>query len=154
MRMWTTKTFSFLRGLNKEQIDMKTHYIYFSLLYFFAISTVFAQQQTSKTSSATAQRLKALTEQQKQLLAERREIIKTFRTEFKASLSEQQKALLKNDSMDKKERRKTFFMSLDDEQKEMYKLMRDGVHKSRGAYRKSLSKTQKRSILKKRKHKQ
>lgn len=132
---------------------MKAHQFFLTLLFSSAISTLFAQDSTTETMSSTVVRLNALSEQQQLLLEQRREIIKTLRAEFKASLSEEQHALLKNDSMDKKERRKAFFMSLNDQQKELYKMMRDGVHQSRGAYRKSLSKRQKRSLLKRRKQK-
>lgn len=127
------------------------------LLPYFVFSMVLSFAQTSTIDSlresSALSRLRELTEQQKALLQERREIIKQLKAEFKASLTEVQKQLLENDSMDKPMRRKAFYESLTDGQKAIYRAMRKGVDASRGVYRKSLSKDQKHKIMKRRKHK-
>ena len=86
-------------------------------------------------------------------MKERREIIKSLRADFKASLNETQSAILKNDSMDKRQRRKAFVESLTEEQRALYRAMREEVHQSRGDYHKSLSEDQKRKIKQRHKHK-
>ena len=54
--------------------------------------------------------------------------------------------------MEKRERRKAFVASLTEAQRSLYRVMREGVHQSRGAYHKSLSKDQKEKIKKRHKH--
>lgn len=123
----------------------------------FILSFVFFNLMTingyGQGTDAKVDRLNDLTKQQKILLEERREIIKSLRNDFKASLSDAQKALLANDSMNKRQRREEFILSLDEDQKIIYRAMREGVREAKGAYRKSLSKDQKHKIMKRRGHK-
>jgi hypothetical protein len=121
------------------------------LLLFFALYV--KAQETTIENSPKLERLESLSQEQKALLKERREIIKSLRADFKASLTEAQSAILKNDSMEKRERRKAFVASLTEAQRSLYRVMREGVHQSRGAYHKSLSKDQKDKIKKRHKHK-
>ena len=88
-------------------------------------------QESSQTNNPRLERLESLSQEQKALLKEQREIIKSLRADFKASLSETQRAILKNDSMDKRQRRKDFIESLTEEQRKLYRAMQDWVHQSR-----------------------
>ena len=129
---------------------LKTPFLAF-LLLIFSLNGI--GQETSSTTNPKLERLESLSQEQKALLKERREIIKSLRADFKASLSESQSAILKNDSMDKHERRKTFLESLTEEQRTLYRAMKEGVRHSRGAYLKSLSEDQKEKIKKRHQHK-
>ena len=113
-------------------------------IFLLAFSLNSIAQESNQATNPKLERLESLSQEQKALLKERREIIKSLRADFKASLSETQSAILKNDSMDKHQRRKAFVESLTEEQRALYRVMRDGVHQSRGAYHKSLSEDQKR----------
>ena len=99
-----------------------THIYFFLILWIqlFFVTPVFAQPTT--TSTSTIDRLTQLSEQQKEILKERKAIIKDLRESFKASLTDEQKALLRNDSMPRKERRSTFVKSLTEEQKPFTRL--------------------------------
>ena len=113
-----------------------THIYFFLILWvqLFFVTPVFAQPTT--TSTSTIARLTQLSEQQKEILIERKAIIKYLRESFKASLTEEQKALLRNDSMPRKERRSTFVKSLTEEQKAVYKALHQGVNRSKGEFHK------------------
>ena len=140
------KTFISLNGLNNKPLKMKILNTPFLSLLLFVFSFNGIAQESNLTPNARLERLESLSQEQKVLLKERREIIKSLREDFKASLSETQSAILKNDSMDKRQRRKAFVESLTEEQRSLYRAMREGVHQSRGAYHKSLSEDQKRKI--------
>ena len=131
---------------------MKIFKTSFLPLFLLVYSLNGQAQESSQTINPKLERLESLSQEQKALLKERREIIKSLRADFKASLSETQSAILKNDSMDKRQRRKAFIESLTEEQRKLYRAMRDGVHQSRGAYHKSLSEDQKRKIKERHKH--
>jgi len=122
---------------------LKTPFL-FLLLLIFSLNAL--AQESSLTPNPKLERLESLSQEQKALLKERREIIKSLRADFKASLNETQNAILKNDSMDKRQRRKAFVESLTEEQRILYRTMREEVHQSRGDYHKSLSEDQKRKI--------
>ena len=108
---------------------------FLSLLVLFFSWSNFAQE--TPQINQKLERLENLSQEQKVLLKERREIIKSLREDFKSSLTEVQMAILKNDSMDKHQRRKKFVQSLTEEQRSLYCLMREGVHQTRGDYHKS-----------------
>lgn len=122
-------------------------------LFLLVFSLNGLAQESSQINNPKLERLESLSQEQKVLLKERREIIKSLRADFKASLNETQSAILKNDSMDKRKRRKTFIESLTKEQRALYRAMREEVHQSRGDYHKSLSEDQKRKIKQRHKHK-
>ena len=132
---------------------LKTSFLPLFLLVF---SLNGLAQESSHTNNPKLERLESLSQEQKALLKERREIIKSLRADFKASLNETQSAILKNDTMDKRQRRKAFVESLTEEQRALYRAMREQVHQSKGDYHKSLSEDQKRKIKqrykRKRKH--
>jgi recombinational DNA repair ATPase RecF len=119
-------------------------------LFFFFSLIVFAQTEAEIVveENQKINRLRELTAQQKELLKERREILKSLRAEFKQSLTEEQQQLLKNDSMNKKERREKFMESLSETQNRTYREMCKGIQHSRGEYHQSLSKEQKEKIAK------
>lgn len=128
----------------------RTPFLPFLLVFFsFCVNA----QEKSTSNNAKLERLESLSQEQKILLKERREIIKSLSADFKASLTDAQSSILKNDSMNKKQRRKEFVESLTDAQRVLYRAMREGVRQSRGAYHKSLSKDHKDKIKKRHKHK-
>ena len=86
-------------------------------LFLLVFSLNGLAQESSQTNNPKLERLESLSQEQKALLKERREIIKSLRADFKASLNETQSAILKNDSMDKRQRRKAFVESLTEEQR-------------------------------------
>lgn len=131
---------------------MKKIMLPFLLIALSPNLTLLAQQQNIDANTDVA-RLKELSEQQKEILIEQRELIKKLHTEFKSTLTEQQKALLKNDSMDIHKRKEAFVNSLNEDQKTIYRLIRKGVHQSRGNFHKSLSKEQKKKLGRHKKHK-
>jgi len=112
------------------------HTCFFLILWMqlFFVTPAFAQ--STATSTSTIARLTQLSEQQKEILKERKAIIKDLRESFKASLTNEQKALLRNDSMPRKERRVTFVKSLTENQKAIYKALHQGVNRSRGEFHK------------------
>lgn len=116
----------------KKQILICKQLVLISFL--FSGYSIVAQETENNTQAM--ERLKALSEQQKKIVEERKILIKEIRMSFKKSLSEEQKGLLKNDSMNKRERRKEFVNSLSEEQRKMYRLIKEGVHKSKGDYKK------------------
>ena len=147
------KTFFSSHGLNDKALKMKILKTPFLPLFLLVFSLNGLAQESSQTNNPKLERLESLSQEQKALLKERREIIKSLRADFKASLNETQSAILKNDSMDKRQRRKAFVESLTEEQRALYRAMREEVHQSRGDYHKSLSEDQKRKIKQRHKHK-
>lgn len=131
---------------------MKIFKIPFLPLFLLVFSLNGQAQESSQTNNPRLERLESLSQEQKALLKEQREIIKSLRADFKASLHETQRAILKNDSMDKRQRRKAFIESLTEEQRKLYRAMQEWVVQSRGAYHKSLSEDQKRKIKQRYKH--
>ena len=147
------KTFFSFHGLNDKALKMKILKTLFLPLFLLVFSFNGLAQESSQINNPKLERLESLSQEQKVLLKERREIIKSLRADFKASLNEMQSAILKNYSMDKRKRRKTFVESLTKEQRALYRAMREEVHQSRGDYHKSLSEDQKRKIKQRYKHK-
>ena len=103
------KTFFSFIGLNNKALKNENIKNTFFALFLLVFSLNGQAQESSQTNNPRTGTFRKSFTRAKALLKEQREIIKSLRADFKASLSETQRAILKNDSMDKRQRRKRLY---------------------------------------------
>ena len=106
-------------------------------------TTVFAQDSSFSLIQ------KELTEQQRGLLQKEKEVMKTNREAFKASLTKEQLAILRDKTISKNELRKRLVATFSGNQKSMVKNQQVSLRKTRDNFRKTLTGEQ-RKMLKER----